>query len=69
MSELCLDCYNKIMEKTEPKRKFILSVRPDLCEECGRYKRVIIRMKWRYVILEELAETISCYKKERPSRK
>lgn len=70
MSELCLDCYNKIMETNEPKRKFILSLRRDLCEECGDYKRVIVRVKWRYILQEEIAATIQYHKtKKEPSQK
>lgn len=69
MSELCLECFNEIMETEEPKRKFIFSLRRDLCEECGQYKRIIIRVKWRYILMEELSETVSYYRKNRPSRK
>lgn len=63
MSELCLDCYNKIMETQEPKKKFWFSLNPDLCEECGQYKRVIVRVKGRYILKEALSEAIAYHKK------
>ena len=69
MSELCPDCYNKIMETREPERKFLLSLRRELCEECGQYRRVIVRVKWRYILQEELCEAITRYKENRPSQK
>lgn len=62
MSELCLNCYNKIMQTNDSKHKFILSLRRDLCEECGQYKRVIIRAKWRYILWEEISDSIKYHK-------
>ena len=62
MSELCLECYNKIMETKEPKRKFILSRSRDLCEACGAYKRVIVRMKRSYILMEDISDTIRQYR-------
>lgn len=41
MAEFCLDCWNKIMETNDPKQKFILSRKPDFCEECRQWKPVI----------------------------
>ena len=67
MSELCLDCYNKIMKTHDPRRKFIFSLHRDLCEECGQYKQVIIRVKWRYILKEEFTEIITRCKENRPS--
>lgn len=55
MAEFCLDCWNKIMETNDPKRKFILSREPDFCEECRQWKPVIIRVKRRYLFLERLS--------------
>ena len=67
MSEFCLDCYNKIMETRERKKKFVFSLCPELCEECGQYKRVIVRVKMRYILKEELTEAVVRYRKSRPS--
>ena len=50
MSELCLDCLNKLMETNDTEKKYIISKEFDLCEECGEWKPVIIRMKLRYMI-------------------
>ena len=52
MAELCLDCLNKIMNTNDPARKYILTWKKELCEECGMHKRVIIRMKYRYIANE-----------------
>ncbi len=42
MAEFCLDCWNKINKTNDYKMRYILSLGKDLCEECGRYKRVIV---------------------------
>ena len=42
MAEFCLDCWNKINETHDSKRRYAFSRDKDLCEECGRYKRVIV---------------------------
>ena len=52
MSEFCLDCWNKIMDTKDTKRKFIMSRDLDLCEECGQWKHVIVAIKPRYLIKE-----------------
>lgn len=46
MSEICLDCLNKISGKNDGKMKYILSRDLDLCEECGELKRVVIVERW-----------------------
>ena len=58
MSEICVDCWNKELEKPDKPGKFIRSWRPELCEECGQYKRVIIRYKWRYIIADRFLELV-----------
>lgn len=58
MSEICLDCWNKLNETNEPARKYILSWRKDICEDCGQMKRVIIRMRLPYIYLENIQEMI-----------
>ncbi len=57
MSEICLDCWNKMNGTNDKPKKYILSKDLDLCEDCGEYKHVIImyrsayyRRKFRYII-------------------
>ena len=45
MAEFCLECWNKITGTQEPDGKFLFSRVPDLCEGCGEWKPVIIRLK------------------------
>lgn len=54
MAEFCLDCWNKIMETNDPKNKFVLSRKPDFCEECRQWKPVIIRIRTGYLLKERL---------------
>ena len=56
MAEFCLQCWNKIMETNDPPKKYILSRKPDLCEECRQWKLVIVRVKTHYLIMERLRE-------------
>ena len=58
MSEICVDCWNKGLEKPDKPGKFIRSWRLELCEECGQYKRVIIRYKLRYILADRFAELV-----------
>ena len=67
MSEICLDCYNKYESTEEKPKKFIMTRKPELCEECGQYKRVIIRYKWRYILADrfvEMVEAWKCFRKQ-----
>ena len=52
MAEFCPDCWNKISGSGYNPRCFHLSKEPDLCEECGEWKPVIIRFKRRYLVAE-----------------
>lgn len=52
MAEFCLECWNKIMGSDDPPQKYIFSSEPELCEECGEWKLIIIRIKQRYVFKE-----------------
>jgi len=52
MAEFCLECWNKIMETNDSPKKFIISKDMDLCEECGEWKKVIVRVKRKYVFAE-----------------
>lgn len=65
MAELCLDCLNNIMNTNDPASKYILTWKKELCEECGEYKRVIIRMKYRYIAKEMFCEAIHNLRKLR----
>ena len=56
MSELCVDCLNKLMGTKDSAREYIVSRELDLCEECGEWKPAVIAMKKRYILLEGLAE-------------
>ena len=56
MAEFCLDCLNKINNTNDPARKYHLSWSRDFCEECGEYKRVIVRIRCRYILLDRLQE-------------
>ncbi len=48
MAEFCVDCWNKLNEQDLPASKYILSREPELCEECGMYKPVVIMKKKHY---------------------
>lgn len=54
MAEFCLECWNKLMDTNDPQKKYILSRELDLCEECGEWKPVILRIRRRYVATEWL---------------
>ncbi len=53
MAEFCLDCWNKLNGTHDSKRKYVISKDLDLCEGCGEYKHVIVRMK-RYYCMRTL---------------
>ncbi len=63
MAEFCLDCWNKIMGTNDPAKKYLISKEPTLCEECGKWKPAIIRMKGRYIAAEWFQERIEYRKK------
>ena len=65
MADICLDCFNKFENTQEEPKKFIMSRKPDLCEECGQYKRVIIRYKIRYIIADRVVEMIEDFRHQR----
>lgn len=35
MAEFCLECWNKIMDTKDSKRKFVMTRDLELCEECN----------------------------------
>ena len=58
MSEICVDCWNKELEKPDKPSKFIRSWGLELCEECGQYKRVIIRYRLHCIIADRFVEMV-----------
>lgn len=46
MAEFCLDCLNKYSEKKATEKEYVLSWGVDLCEECGEWKRVVVRRRY-----------------------
>ncbi len=44
-AEFCPECWNKINGTNDPPEKFIISEESDLCEGCGEYKPVVIKVK------------------------
>ena len=45
MAEFCLDCWNKLCEADATEKEYVLSREPDLCEQCGQWKPVIVRRR------------------------
>lgn len=41
MAEFCFECYNKINGGKCKKENYILSDELELCEGCGKYKRIV----------------------------
>ena len=50
MAEFCLDCWNELNGTNDSPRKYVISRELDLCEGCGEYKHVIVRMKRYYYL-------------------
>lgn len=50
MAEFCLECWNKINERKDNERKYIISKDLGLCEGCGELKPVIIMERKAYYI-------------------
>ena len=62
MAEFCLDCWNKRMNTNDTAKKYIISRELDLCEDCGEWKPVIIRVKRRYILAEDFREMVKYWK-------
>ena len=45
MAEFCAECFSKIFDEKVTERNYILSKDFDLCEECGEWKRVVVRVR------------------------
>jgi len=69
MAEFCLNCWNKMNESEDSKKKYILSKELDLCDGCGEWRPVIIMErkayythKFRYFILPvRIIYSVSCF--------
>lgn len=48
MSEICLDCLNKLLGTNYSEREFIISNDLDLCEDCGEWKNVVVSREQGY---------------------
>lgn len=48
MSEICFECFDKICNNKYKKNDYIISKKPDLCEECGKVKNDIIICEKKY---------------------
>ncbi len=42
MSEICFDCLNEIFGGKENPKKYVMSDYSELCEHCGKYKKVVV---------------------------
>lgn len=45
MAEFCLDCWNRLSGKEFTEKEYVLSRGLDLCEGCGEWKPVIVRVR------------------------
>lgn len=46
MAEFCLDCWNRLNGRKDTEREYVLTYGIDICERCGKYKRVILRKRY-----------------------
>ena len=44
MAEFCLACYQRILKGREAERQLVLSKDLELCEGCGAYEPVVLRV-------------------------
>ena len=58
MAKFCLECWNKINEREDSPKKYVLTKDLELCEGCGEWKKVIVAerkfyyaYKFRYFII------------------
>lgn len=48
MAEFCVDCWKRMNRETDQEDKYVLSDEPDLCEGCGAWKPVVVRLRIGY---------------------
>ncbi len=46
MAEFCAECFSKVFNEKATKRKYIFSKDPDLCDRCGEWKKVVVRIRY-----------------------
>ena len=63
MAEFCLECWKKVNKTHDSKGRYVLSWKKDLCEECGKYKRVIVKERLWSRVQKALAEGIENIKR------
>lgn len=51
MSEICFECLNETLGGKLEKTELIISKDLELCENCGRYKQVVIAQRDKYFYL------------------
>lgn len=45
MAEFCAECFSKVFNEKVTERKYIFSEDLDLCDRCGEWKRVVVRIR------------------------
>ena len=45
MAEICLECWNKMNGTNDTEKHWKISKYLDLCEDCGKYKNVLLKPK------------------------
>ena len=68
MAEFCLDCLNKQMGTTDRPKMYVMSRKAELCEGCGKWKRVVVRYKIRYILAERVSELAEAFHRRRKQR-
>ena len=46
MAEFCAECFSKVFNEKPRKWKYLFSEEPDLCDGCGEWKRVVVRIRY-----------------------
>lgn len=50
MAEFCFECFKRIHEIEDSESKYIISDTLDLCEGCGKWKRIVVAEKRGYYL-------------------
>ena len=48
MAEFCLECWNRINEISLTEKNVVLSHEYEICEGCGKYKPVVLKLSSNY---------------------
>ncbi len=54
MAEFCLECWNRLNQTADGAEEFVISKQPDLCEGCGSLKPVIVTLRSKYRIRQQM---------------